>query len=382
MEENTVSIFNPKSILHYWLDISQDLGLDYIRLLDYLSERDLGLLDIALSERSIRQLYDFPLKTYYFTHIITIAKLKLSKSHLDWIVKRDLDLYIQRLEVSFNYSKVINFDKYDTILDNLKSIKLWFINVKVCHMLNSCCPNLQQLEILHGIDKLSNKSFKLICSECYQLTHIHIAEKIENSAFLPSRILSYISKYCKQLQVLKLEKLHGIDPPLIACLSNLTQLQMLNIDFLGSDGSAFPIEIFASNSELITFCLNGHFQHDPIMRGLGEHCHSLKYVILSVFFLEILTDDGIIAMVRGCPLLKTIYISASNTTDDFETTVSVTNAAMYAIAQYCRHLEYFRIISIVPLAYDNDGLDAIKHGCPHLRAIHKGMELYYASPTP
>ena len=382
MADTTVSTLPLKSILHYWLDISQDIGLDFIRLLDYLSERDLGLLDIALSERSIRQLYDFPLLAYYFTHDIIIGKLNQSESHLRWIIKRNLDYHIQKIEISLNKSSAIDFNCYDLRLPNLLCMKFWFIDTNICRIVSLYSRTLRRLDILHGIDEISERSFESICSACNELTHIYISEHTDKIfVCLPTEILPIISIYCKALQVLQLSNMNELYCSSFACLAELTELQVLNIDFMGSDDSSFPSAVFASNTKLRVFSINGFFSHNPIMRGLGEHCHSLKYVTLSACVLEALTDDGIIAMVKGCPLLESIYINALNTTDDFETNVYVTNAAMYAIAQYCTYLEYFRLISIVPLAYDNDGLDAIKYGCPHIRAIHKGMELYYAAPT-
>ena len=94
-------------------------------------------------------------------------------------------------------------------------------------------------------------------------------------------------------------------------------------------------------------------------------------------------------MVQGCPLLERIDIGAWNKAwvyhyeddfdEDFVPDVSVTNAAMYAIAQYCPYLKVFHISSADPLAYDNSGLDAIMNSCPRLQAIYRDDKLYYAA---
>ena len=87
-----------------------------------------------------------------------------------------------------------------------------------------------------------------------------------------------------------------------------------------------------------------------------------------------ITDESIIAMIQGCPLLETINISAWNRAryhpEKFIATISVTNAALYAIAEYCHHLRSLSLSSKDPLAYDDDGLDAIKHGCRELMTLH------------
>ena len=100
------------------------------------------------------------------------------------------------------------------------------------------------------------------------------------------------------------------------------------------------------------------------------------------------TDEGIISMVKGCPLLESINISAWNESawyrydfnHDFVPTVSVTNAAMYAIAQYSSKLRRFWISSADPLSYDMHGLDAVVHGCSLLQVIDRDGETYYAAP--
>ena len=91
-----------KSILHYWLQLSNEPTQDFIRPLDYLSERDLGLLEIALTERDLKQSYMQPLKVYYETHEISVAKISRSKSHLDWLISRGLNYHIQKLLITLN----------------------------------------------------------------------------------------------------------------------------------------------------------------------------------------------------------------------------------------------------------------------------------------
>lgn len=126
------------------------------------------------------------------------------------------------------------------------------------------------------------------------------------------------------------------------------------------------------------------------MRALGVHCPSLKHITLCAMAWKEVTDEGIVAMVQGCPLLVTIDIGAWNKASDyyedafddgsFVPTVSVTDAALYAIAQGCPNLDSFQIRSADSLAYSSSGLDAIKEGCPRLQVIYTDGEVYYAAP--
>lgn len=113
---------------------------------------------------------------------------------------------------------------------------------------------------------------------------------------------------------------------------------------------SFLVDIFASNTKLETVSLGGDWPHNAIMRGLNAHCYSLKHVRLGTSACQEKTFECIIAMIQGCPLLESIYAGAWNSPSDiydeeadFIPSVSVTNAALYAIAQHCPHLTLFKI---------------------------------------
>ena len=65
------------SILHHRLCLSKDSTFDCIGLLDYLDERDFGVLDIALSDKALTPLYMSHLVKYYATHGLVIARRNL-----------------------------------------------------------------------------------------------------------------------------------------------------------------------------------------------------------------------------------------------------------------------------------------------------------------
>ena len=245
-------------------------------------------------------------------------------------------------------------------------------------------PDLHTLKILNGTSRITEKSIENIFAGCRKLKYIQISEP-HNSTFVNpfDGALASISKYCKELEVLKLNNWAHIDS--IACLSELTNLRELDLEMVTGWPNS-PDEIFASNSLLEKVCLSGNLSHDIILRGLGAHCRTLKHVEITAWLPRVLTNDGIRVLVQGCPLLETIHISTFNSASAFEgesdvfvPTVPVTNAAMYAIAQHCPHLKMFKINSPDPLAYDNTGLDAIKLSCPHLQAIYKDRKVYYAA---
>ena len=72
-------------------------------LFPYLSLNDICKLDIAVTEKSLREVYFSRLGTFYTTHSI------YSANELEWILKRGVKLAVCRLE--FDYIKAIENGK-------------------------------------------------------------------------------------------------------------------------------------------------------------------------------------------------------------------------------------------------------------------------------
>ena len=384
---STISLLRPKSVLHYWLRLSQSPSYDFIRLLDYLSERELGLLDIALSERDMRQLFIEPLKVYFATHEIVIANLKYSKSHLDWILNKGINNYIQKLVISNEGSKYLDYDWFDKLIFcNLLEIACFYITPDICNILSS---SLQILKISGDTSHITDECIQTICIKCQSLKHIEITSpELEYCLILTHLSLYYITYYCQKLEVLIIEDWNDYNEQCDDYLCNLTTLRILELD-VAAYGPCVSNDVLMRNNRLERVKLaTGLLYHGTVMKGLGEHCHLLKHVSLSTYEWYDFTDEGIIAMVQGCPLLETIELNGWDATEEvdeeveFHHTVSITNAAMYAIAHYCSNLVSFKISSIDVLAYDCNGLDAIVQGCPCLQVIYKDEKVYYTAPAP
>ena len=399
MTDISIPFIRPKSVLHYWLQLAQEPNHDFIRLLDFLSERDLGLLDIALSERLIRKLYTQPLTKYYSSHEIAISSFKHCRSHLNWIVNRDLHGHIQKLQISYSRNipeELVDFKTRHFRFPRLLEIRCWQISKKFCCALSWYSPNLRYFKIIGGTYELSDDSIDALCAGCIHLKYIEITEDSSQGGFcrLTGASVSSIFEQRKELEVLVLGNWGNLDLSTLDC-SALSTLRVLDIDYPRNTSPDRLHDIFASNSRLetvkLTSDLDGpNLPHDAVMTALGAHCHLLKHVTLYTCYWDKITDAGIVAMIQGCPSLETIDIASWNAPDPddeeedepFVPTLSVTNAAMYAIAQYCPNLVSFKINSSIhePLAYDDTGLGAIVQGCPHLRVIYRNHKVYYAAP--
>ena len=99
----------PRSILHYWLQLTRSPNQDFIKLLNYLTIQDLAILDSAISELTLRHLYLNQLREYYSKNLIVIngghppltfksSTLQCTKQ-LEWIAARKLDICIEKLNL-------------------------------------------------------------------------------------------------------------------------------------------------------------------------------------------------------------------------------------------------------------------------------------------
>ena len=383
-----------KSILHHWLCLSKDSSFDFIRLIDYLKERDFGVLDIALSEKALRPLYINLLARYYATHEIIIAKYPLKKCHLDWIFKRGLNMHVQKLSIGFNESKTrINFDEYVLNFPELLEIKCWDITNSIFDMLSTYSPKLRSFKTFSVFRLNDYKKIENFFSKCTQLKCIHISDHpARDCVRLDDRIiLPQIVKYCPQLEVLKLIDWANIEEGSISALATLSYLRELNIDCFDVMSSDSLVRLVSNNKRLESLSFQGMcWSHNDVMVAIGASCPLLKHVSLSTCYWREFGDEGVIAMVRGCPLLETIELACFNAgpfmgygdeSEDeevyIEPVLSFTDASLRAIAQYCPLLEILKVISVDPLSYTKAGLETVVASCPRLRALHTGEKALF-----
>ena len=384
-----------KSVLHHWLYLSKDSTFDCIGLLDYLSERDFGVLDISLSDKALRPLYINHLAKYYATHELIIARYFHKKSHLDWIINRGLNLHVRKLAISFNeHTNPISFDEYILNFPELLEIKCWYITNTILDMLSIYSPKLQSFRALCGLHRLNDyNKIENFLRNCTHLDYIQISDDPgADFCRLGDDVIAMIGKYCPHLEVLRLKCWANISEVAIYALANLTNLTELDIDIFDEMPSDSLVRLVSNNRRLESLTLDGMcWPHDEV-RALGVSCQLLKHIGLYVCHWQEFTDEGVIAMVQGCPLLETIVLVCGNAGpyidyDDVneegemryvEQVLSFTDASLFAIAQYCPSLEVLNIGSVDPLSYTKAGLDALVASCSRLRALHTDDKLYYS----
>ena len=397
------SLKENKSALHYWIYLIDKSTIDYISLLSYLNECDFGVLDIALCEKELRPLYVNHLAKYYATHEVIIAKLKKSKSHLDWIVRQGLNMHIKSLGVSFNESKEnrINFEDYILNFPELLEIKCWYITNAILDMLSTYSPKLQSFKVFANVHLLTDyNKIENVLRKCTALNCVHISEHPDaDMCRLGNDVIQMIPKHCPHLEVLKLIEWANIDGCAVSAIANLTNLCEFNISSFDEFPIGSLVRLVSNNNRLQTLFLDGIcWSHNHVMKALGASCPMLKHVTLFSSSWRRFGDEGVLAMVQGCPLLETIDVGSSNfgdfidlgdldeeeeEEDDDEIflgpELSFTDAGLLAIAQYCPRLEILKVSSVDYLDYTDTGLYAVIASCPRLRAIYTNDELFYST---
>ena len=394
----------PRSILHYWLQLTSSPNQDFIQLSDYLNIKDLTVLDSAISELSLRHLYLLQLREYYSKHVIVIngghppltfksSTLQCTKQ-LEWIVARKLDTCIEKLNLQEN-----------VVVEDLIRLKIQFLNLQEIESLyvskvliqniawNS--PNLTSFAADTAF-QIDDECMDLLCQGCPNLKTINLSERtsIDNLSKLTYKA---ITTYCTTLEELTLMNLSHISNTGLSYLSNIHSLKkfVLTSSLCGIVVPYDTRPMIRSNhslEQLKLHCLN--MSHTDIFTCVGENCPLLKHIDMHERSWVGITDESVRIMTLGCPLLESLQISVRYSLyDDAEEAdynphpfLSFTNTALYTIATNCIYFKYLHIDSPDALPYNEVGLDVLIDKCIHLRAIynHNGIEqtsyLYYTAP--
>ena len=99
---------------------------------------------------------------------------------------------------------------------------------------------------------------------------------------------------------------------------------------------------------------------DDVLRLIGIYCPSLKE--LKYGGGEQPSNESILAVIEGCPSLETIYIRRADSTQ-YDDTI------LYAIAEHCPCTQYIHL-GFNSQSYTDQGLIALSRGCPELRELN------------
>ena len=220
-----------KSVLHYYLNLTKSPHLDFIRLINYLTLKDIGYLDTALSEYSIRYLFLDLLKVLFSKRQIIIGN-KLY--YFEWIISRDLCQYIECLTITSNYKyklerNTIIFANNTYSFPALKVLQSQCMNIHLFNTISLNSHNIHSVS-LSGSEHITDNIIDLICTNCPLLsTLILCAFCSQHTGYsLTDRALESIAVNCPMnLKVLHLYYWKAITNNGILLLQSLINIHEL-----------------------------------------------------------------------------------------------------------------------------------------------------------
>ena len=157
-----------------------------------------------------------------------------------------------------------------------------------------------------------------------------------------------VAKYCTNLEVLSLSG-WDITDACMPALSTLTSLKELDLTKC-SDLSSEPIQaMLRALPGLAKLSLDEIPADEALLRCVGESCHNLTYLRLTV------EDCGQVAletMIRACPLLEDVNLGPD---------VDHADAVLVALSTYCRGLKVLDIVGATDV-----GMRALLRHCTQL----------------
>ncbi|CAI0466491.1 unnamed protein product [Linum tenue] len=165
-----------------------------------------------------------------------------------------------------------------------------------------------------------------------------------------------LSLKCSLLKSLDLQGCYVGDGGLAAIGRCCKQLQELNLRFCEGLSDVGLVELAEGCSKsLKTLGVAACAKiTDKSLVAVGSHCKSLETLSLDS---ECIHNDGVLAVAKGCPLLKVLKLQCINVTDD----------ALIAVGKYCSSLEALALYSFQ--RFTDRGLCAIGAGSKKLKNL-------------
>ena len=331
-----------KSILHYLTLQSGHSGLSFEDFLLYFTNKDIGKLDLAISETILRDAFHKRLGSFYNSNIITcIFEFKM-------IVKRNLSIEICDAPNVFigNYSYLLNLGMFDFVMDNeeaehllsqllenspqLTKICFKFITVKGLSLIaHHCGPALRTMNT--EIDDNSLKAIQSMCRACPNLRALSLrcigAEPNGDDLILTAM------QHCPSIEVLP--SLRYITDIAMNALATIHTLKHLSIPSDDCTSSAVQKVLRANPNLADIFLLS---QNDALVNCIGRYCGNLKRLTIGREFPPPISNGSLVEVFRGCPLLEYFNLH--------QRSGGMSNVALKAMFEFCPHLTEFELFSV------------------------------------
>ncbi|KAJ3043166.1 hypothetical protein HDV00_005782 [Rhizophlyctis rosea] len=231
-----------------------------------------------------------------FTHDLKLAKAVLSRI----IQVEALHIQIEPLHIYDGF-----FDsetKHPTVrhLDLGSSL----IDDTILQRIASCCPNVEEV-FLRDCEEVSPAGFRYLVSVCPKIRVIGLngCERLGDES-----VVALVDK-CPQLEAIALGYRQSLSDTSITCLAKAPNIQALLLDGRDTLSEAPLLQLVQNRGAQlrtldISFCdVSNHFA-----REMAAKCHRLESLALNGCKKELVTDEGIRAVLEGCRNLKVLSL--------------------------------------------------------------------------
>ena len=349
----------------------------------YLTNREIGKLDSAISDINLRKFYLKEAELFYLSNQIqSMYELKwvmmrgiiLTKCHLDFAFKGNtmLQLLYSRLHL------LINFLVGDEEMALYSAITAKYPNLTEISGTNINEAGLSALGRING-SALTSVEFDNVDATDYGIFMLckgnpdlkRLLLYIASESTVTDEGVRSIAKYCPGLEQLAFS---GWDDPLNLSLDSLCMLPRIKeIDLSRLTRSAVMnlIRSNGANLEVLKlwggiYCVDIQVRPSPLLLCLSECCAKLRELVLDIYVYDTVENVGYTALFRGCQSLESLLLT------------SFTDITLLRVAEHYPHL---RALELRAQGYTDVGIAAVTSQCPALKSLklHLAIKLTDAS---
>ena len=346
-----MSVTDYKSSLHYLALQPSKSGLSFEEFLLYFSNKDIGKLDLAISETILRDAFYKRLGSYYNTNKITcLGEFKMiSNRHFALERYEAPDMSIGKKSYTFKSIQLPFFHKFLFVIDNeqkeqflanllerspiLSAILFTFISNVGLEMIASsrCAPSLRTIDAKVNNDAV--EAIQTLCQASPDLRSLNLRNDIH--ALEGDAITQTVVQHCPLIEALPTYLWNMTDTSLNA-LANIHTLKQAHI--FDYDYSKDAVQrVLEANPNLVAIGLG--CVDDALVRCIGRCCGNLTRLVLGQGVNPVQCSDALVDLFRGCTRLESLKLCLQGV-------ISIT--VLYALFEYCHHLTTLELLFMLP----------------------------------
>ena len=344
-------------------------------ILSYLALRDVGRLDSAVLERSLRVQFLEKLKNYEFSNFCELNTLEI-----EWIISKQL--YIKNISFGRNLSDELLSQLGDrleraTSLVYSKCVKLNHMTIgtiaqypsRLLHLSLDSCNHINDAAI--SLITRTHRGLLSVDVQFCMISETGLAEILTNCTSLETLNLSGCRlavnktfeslpwKNCSSLTSLNVGRIASLSDLVVDTISeNLPQLRTLDLSWCGNISAHALIRMTRSLIALEVLILElVVFTTNDVILSIAQNCHKLRELNLN--YLTKISFSSLVHLFQECIELQSIQLDHCT---------GVNDTAMISLAQHCSKLKKLNVTACHTLS--DTAIDQIAQRCPLLSDLN------------